>query len=146
MLTDELVAWGTVAGAAFLGLAAGLGWIELRRGAQARETAVLLDLALRWLDPWVVDAIQASNRETSQTVRTLAETPVANRTPEEQEKWLLLQRLPNFLEAIGYLERDRSAIKVRDVEGFWGSQIAFVWDLWELSIKEVLRPKQSIQL
>ena len=83
----------------------------------------------------------ANRKETQQSLGSLLET--ADLSDEERARWVVLQRVPNFLEAIGYLEQHRSAIKVADVEGFWGSQIIFVWDLWESSVKEVLREESK---
>ena len=83
----------------------------------------------------------ANRKETQQSLGSLLET--ADLSDEERARWVVLQRVPNFLEAIGYLEQHRSAIKVADVEGFWGSQIIFIWNLWESSVKEVLREESK---
>jgi hypothetical protein len=140
----DITAWGTIAGAAFLGLGAVAAWLELRRGAQARETSLLLDLAFRWMEPQMVESLNANRAETQNSLRSLIEKETLSDT--EREKWLMLQYVPNFLEAVGYLEKKRSAISVRDVEGFWGSQIIFVWKLWEPTVQEVLRPTSDTAL
>jgi hypothetical protein len=141
--TNDWIAVGTGAGAFFLGLAAFIGILELRRGARARETALLLDLSLRWSGTWLAESVQANASESAQSVRALAEKPRPERTTEEREKWLLLLRVTNFLEAVGYLESQRSAIKIRDLERFWGTNITFVWETWEPSVTHVLRSQQS---
>lgn len=147
MSTNDLIAAGTVAGAAFLGAAALFTWIELRRGARARETALLLELAFRWLDPWFAESLSQSDKETVDSLRSLLETVQAgNETDAESERWLLLTRAPNFLEQVGYLERRRSAIKIADVEGFWGSQVLRLWRLWEPSIPTLRNRSDTVLL
>jgi hypothetical protein len=141
MSAEDITAWGTVAAAVFLALGALVAWIEIRRGAKARETALLLDLAFRWLDKPMVESMGATRQATRESVRSLVEKDVLSE--DERTTWNTLQRVPNFLEAVGYLEQHRAAIKVRDVEGFWGSQIIYVWCLWEPSVRDLLRPERK---
>jgi hypothetical protein len=137
---SAVTAWGTVAGAAFLGVGALAAWIELRRGARARETRILLDLVFRWLEQSMVQSMHAMRQESSDTVRSLIEKLESNTLSEEDAAKLTeLQRVANFFETIGYLERNRSAITVRDMEGLWGTTIIRIWKLWEPSVTRVLR-------
>ena len=96
------------------------------------------------MEPEMTESLTANTAATQNSLRSLLEKETLSTS--EREDWLRLQRLPNFLEAVGYLERNRSAIHVRDVEGFWGSAIIDVWKLWEPSIHDVLRPKSDTAL
>jgi hypothetical protein len=142
--TNDLIAAGTIAGAVFLGFAAYFTWLELRRGARARETGLLLELAFRWTEREMTESMTANSAATRSSLRSLIEKKTLSAS--ERDDWLRLQRVPNFLEAVGYLERNRSAIHVRDAEGFWGSQIIDLWKLWEPTVYEVLRPKSDTAL
>jgi hypothetical protein len=138
------MAWGTVAGAIFVGLGALAAFWEIRRGARARETALLLDLSFRWLEKPMVESMRANRKENQDSLKSLISTDPLSKT--DAKRWVELQLVPNFLEAIGYLERNRSAIRVSDVEGFWGSQIMYVWRLWEPAVRDDLRDERPTVL
>jgi hypothetical protein len=140
----QVTAYATVAGAAFLALAAAVAFVELRRAARARETEILLNIAWRWLDPTISESIAANLREEPDALRGLLVKPHEELTDDERDKWRLLLPGVNFLEAIGYLEEDRDAIKLRDIEAFWGNSILQLWNRWEPAVV-ILRqqPKQG---
>jgi hypothetical protein len=127
----QVTAYATLADAAFLALAAAVAFLELRRAARARETEILLNIAWRWLDPTISESVAANLREEPEALRALLVKPHEELTYDERE-------------AIGYLEEDRNAIKLRDVEAFWGNSILQLWNRWEPAVV-VLRqqPKQG---